>query len=394
MKLAANHAKPVAAISAPLRLAGRCDHATRPQAISDPADGEIRQPVARLAPAEGHHSAAIPSAAPAGQRSSRGARTAVSHERRERLARELSLREESRAFAAARRGRTRPPRGSRSARRAAARAIAVNRSATAKPSRSGSWMSRSTTSGRRRSVSAMAPAVGSLTDHGEALRLEQRGRGVPERRVVVDDQNRRTHEPIVPASRATALGLAAIPQNQEPCDHGPKTVVSPVSAVTTRSYRRSSPADERNDMMPAKLRPVPPQRCLFRWPRSSRLPRPARWRSAAGLRRRSRVSCGDTITADTTLDSDLVDCPSNGIVIGADDITLDLNGHTVAGDGEPSRRVREAEFCDVGVLNDGHDGVTVMTAPCASSPAGSSSAGHAQNRVLDISSSRNRSSAS
>jgi hypothetical protein len=26
----------------------------------------------------------------------------------------------------------------------------------------------------------------------------------------------------------------------------------------------------------------------------------------------SHVSCGDTITADTTLDSDLADCPNNG----------------------------------------------------------------------------------
>ena len=47
----------------------------------------------------------------------------------------------------------------------------------------------------------------------------------------------------------------------------------------------------------------------------------------------SHVSCGDTITADTTLDSDLIDCPNNGIVIGADDITLDLNGHRIDGDG-------------------------------------------------------------
>ena len=46
------------------------------------------------------------------------------------------------------------------------------------------------------------------------------------------------------------------------------------------------------------------------------------------------VECGDTITADTTLDSDLTGCPNNGIVIGADDITLDLNGHTISGDGK------------------------------------------------------------
>jgi parallel beta-helix repeat protein len=47
----------------------------------------------------------------------------------------------------------------------------------------------------------------------------------------------------------------------------------------------------------------------------------------------SHVQCGDLITQDTMLDSDLVDCPGDGIVIGADDITLDLGGHTVDGDG-------------------------------------------------------------
>jgi parallel beta-helix repeat protein len=45
----------------------------------------------------------------------------------------------------------------------------------------------------------------------------------------------------------------------------------------------------------------------------------------------THVSCGDIITTDTTLDSDLIDCPGNGILIGADSITLDLNGHTIDG---------------------------------------------------------------
>ena len=71
------------------------------------------------------------------------------------------------------------------------------------------------------------------------------------------------------------------------------------------------------------------------------------------------VSCGDTITVDTTLDSDLVDCPNNGIVIGADDITLDLNGHTIDGDGELVHACPAKEFCDFGVANDGHDRVTI-----------------------------------
>jgi parallel beta-helix repeat protein len=45
----------------------------------------------------------------------------------------------------------------------------------------------------------------------------------------------------------------------------------------------------------------------------------------------THVQCGDVITQDTTLDSDLVDCPGDGIVIGAHGITLDLNGHALGG---------------------------------------------------------------
>jgi large repetitive protein len=45
----------------------------------------------------------------------------------------------------------------------------------------------------------------------------------------------------------------------------------------------------------------------------------------------THVSCGDTITQDTTLDSDLLGCPGDGLVIGADKIALDLNGHTISG---------------------------------------------------------------
>ena len=78
----------------------------------------------------------------------------------------------------------------------------------------------------------------------------------------------------------------------------------------------------------------------------------------AGQASASHVSCGDTIVADTTLDSDLVDCPGNGIVIGADDIALDLNGHTVAGDGVLG--CDEFYACDFGVDNTGgYDGVTI-----------------------------------
>jgi parallel beta-helix repeat protein len=105
----------------------------------------------------------------------------------------------------------------------------------------------------------------------------------------------------------------------------------------------------------------------------------------------SHVDCGDTITADTTLDSDLLDCPNNGIVIGADEITLDLNGHTIDGDGTPAAGCDpDTEFCDVGVLNRGHDGVTVMHGSVREFLVGVWGLRASHNRFLGISSSGNQ----
>ena len=103
----------------------------------------------------------------------------------------------------------------------------------------------------------------------------------------------------------------------------------------------------------------------------------------------SHLNCGATITTDTTLDSDLLECPNNGIVIGADDITLDLNGHAVSGDGEPFKSCPQGEFCDVGVLNNGHDGVTVRNGSVRQFESGVLVGRARENRVLDISSSQN-----
>ena len=78
-------------------------------------------------------------------------------------------------------------------------------------------------------------------------------------------------------------------------------------------------------------------------------------------------SCGDMITVDTTLDKDLVDCPNNGIIIGADNITLDLNGHRIDGDGTEFADCPKNTFCDVGVLNDRHGGVKIKGGSSGSS---------------------------
>jgi parallel beta-helix repeat protein len=101
------------------------------------------------------------------------------------------------------------------------------------------------------------------------------------------------------------------------------------------------------------------------------------------------VSCGDTITVDTTLDSDLIDCPNNGIVIGANDITLDLDGHTVSGDGEPFESCGEREFCDAGLLNIGYDSVTLKKGAVRNFDVGALIGDARDNRVLRVSSKRN-----
>jgi parallel beta-helix repeat protein len=105
----------------------------------------------------------------------------------------------------------------------------------------------------------------------------------------------------------------------------------------------------------------------------------------------SHVYCGETITTDTTLDSDLIDCPNNGIIIGADDITLDLNDHTIDSDGTPAAGCDpETEVCDVGVFNDGHDGVTISQGSVRQFDAGVIVGEARRNRLLGLSSSSSR----
>jgi len=80
---------------------------------------------------------------------------------------------------------------------------------------------------------------------------------------------------------------------------------------------------------------------------------PARAAGSGGL------ACGQTITANTALTVDLVGCVGPGLVIGADGITLDLAGHTIAGDGRAADCPGDAP-CDVGVDDGaGHNDVTV-----------------------------------
>ena len=106
----------------------------------------------------------------------------------------------------------------------------------------------------------------------------------------------------------------------------------------------------------------------------------------------TRVSCGVTVTADTRLGADLVNCPNNGIVIGADDITLDLNGHTVAGDGSPFPSCPEGVSCDIGIDNTaGHTGVTIRSGSVREFDVAVFVLGGRENRLSRLSSAHNTS---
>ena len=100
-------------------------------------------------------------------------------------------------------------------------------------------------------------------------------------------------------------------------------------------------------------------------------------------------SCGDTITVDTKLDSDLLDCPNNGLVIGADGVTVNLNGHVITGDGEEFSECPKGEFCDVGVLSDRYDGVTVMNGTTRGFNLGVTMAGSDGSEIVGITATKN-----
>ena len=63
-----------------------------------------------------------------------------------------------------------------------------------------------------------------------------------------------------------------------------------------------------------------------------------------------KVSCGQSLTESTVLENDLVNCVADGLVAGADGITIDLNGHTVDG---------RTLVTGNGILISGFDGVVV-----------------------------------
>jgi parallel beta-helix repeat protein len=82
--------------------------------------------------------------------------------------------------------------------------------------------------------------------------------------------------------------------------------------------------------------------------------------SAAANSPPSTVNCGDTLTHSVKLTADLTDCPADGLVIGAADITVDLNGHTIDGTVTQATDCEFAQPGPTGIANSGgYDGLTI-----------------------------------
>lgn len=90
----------------------------------------------------------------------------------------------------------------------------------------------------------------------------------------------------------------------------------------------------------------------------------------------AHVGCGQIITQSTVLDADVGPCPDGGIVVGADNITLDLGGRTVRGTPQPGD--------GVGILLEGRTGVRVMNGTVTSFDAGVAILGGSGNTVTRL----------
>ncbi len=88
-------------------------------------------------------------------------------------------------------------------------------------------------------------------------------------------------------------------------------------------------------------------------------------------------TCGSVITTSTVLTNDVGPCSSDGLIIGADNITLDLGGHTVFG-------VPNHPGNGVGIHSVNHSGVTVQRGTVKQFDAGVAFEGGSGNTVQQL----------
>jgi hypothetical protein len=109
----------------------------------------------------------------------------------------------------------------------------------------------------------------------------------------------------------------------------------------------------------------------------------------AGAAPTPAIHCGMRITEDTVLNRDLLNCKDDGIVFAADGVTLDLNGHTVEGNGQLRKDCPKGAICDDGLVSIGHSNLTVEDGTITTFALGGVMFQGRGNRIVGITSTKN-----
>ena len=101
------------------------------------------------------------------------------------------------------------------------------------------------------------------------------------------------------------------------------------------------------------------------------------------------AQCGQRVSADFILANDMT-CTTDAFVINADNITLDLGGHTITGPGMGPQTWPLPQLDSVGVRTGGHTNVTIRNGTISQFSTGIYFVDMQKSRIEDVTSERNR----
>src|SRR3981081_2156883 len=101
------------------------------------------------------------------------------------------------------------------------------------------------------------------------------------------------------------------------------------------------------------------------------------------------AQCGQRINTDFVLASDMT-CTTDAFVINADNVTLDLGGHTITGPGMGPQTWPLPQLDSVGVRTGGHTNVTIRNGAISQFSTGIYFVDMQKSRIEDVTSERNR----